>query len=254
LQQTHVLKIIILVLFLPMIMNSALMSAEKTNVIIIEGDKVLTNNGMYKDNASADDYNTAGYRLYLKKQHADAKNLFRAAIEMNRKHVLAYYNLACVLALDYEKTREESQLTEVFHYLHVAIELDARRRIRALNDPDFTSIKAREEFYVVTRAPNQPELKKVYIMTFQSVSSLELELSVIFSDETGQTRYFKDDKALFYAKNLYTVKSENNFPVYTANQMKVNKQYKITIVKRMLSSGWSGMSHCSDYVVAVDEK
>jgi hypothetical protein len=243
---------IVIPLLILSIMLVDIVSASDT--VSTSAEQILKKHGLYRENPSSQDYNTAGYRLYLKKEFGDAKSLFYRAVEIDSNHVLAHYNLACVLALEYGQSKEISLLTELFHHLYISISLDSRRRVRALKDHDFDSVSGMEEFYVITKPPEKPDIQKQHQVSFTGTGSVEYDLSVYFIEDDGEKISFKDEKGLFFAKKLYSVKTENDFPVYTTNETKVGNHYTVTTILKMMSNGWSGMYHCVEYVIKVKEK
>lgn len=92
---------------------------------------------------SAAQLNSQGFDLYKKGQFAEAIAKFREATEKDGKHALAHYNLAATLA----RVRNDGQVCNLEAYrstiiaeLKRSIELDPRRRKRALEDNDFASV------------------------------------------------------------------------------------------------------------------
>ena len=89
---------------------------------------------------SAQQLNVRGMDYYKKKQLEAAALVFYEAIERDRYHVLANYNLACTLALLRRKHGACSGFHpgDAFTYLKAAIDMDKRRRSRANQDKDFS--------------------------------------------------------------------------------------------------------------------
>lgn len=94
---------------------------------------------------SAAALNARGFDAYKQQRYAEAIEQFRAAIERDERYALAHYNLAATLAL----LRSKGQVCEFDAYqgtilteLERSIQLDARRRKRALEDSDFESVHA----------------------------------------------------------------------------------------------------------------
>lgn len=92
---------------------------------------------------SAAQLNAQGFDAYKQQRYADALEKFRTAIERDERYALAHYNLAATLGL----LRSKGQVCEFDAYqgsivreLERSIQLDPRRRKRALEDSDFTSV------------------------------------------------------------------------------------------------------------------
>lgn len=92
---------------------------------------------------SAAKLNSRGFDLYKQQRYAEAIDAFRAAIEKDEKHALAHYNLAATLALMRTKglvCEHDAYRSVILQELQRAIQLDPRRRTRALEDADFQSV------------------------------------------------------------------------------------------------------------------
>ena len=93
---------------------------------------------------TANDLNNYGMRCYKEKRFTDAAVLFRWAITIDENHVLANYNLACVIAI-LLKEQGPCEMDETFEsaipLLQHAVKLDPNRAIRALKDPYLDSLR-----------------------------------------------------------------------------------------------------------------
>ena len=89
---------------------------------------------------NADDLNVYGMRCYKEERWIDAARLFSDAISSDPNHVLANYNLACVLAKLFATQGPcdmDFDWLDSWKYLQRSIELDPKRRERAKVDSDF---------------------------------------------------------------------------------------------------------------------
>ncbi|MBN1797115.1 MAG: hypothetical protein JW822_00965 [Spirochaetales bacterium] len=205
--------------------------------------EILSRHNLYKPDMNADDYNTAGFRLYQMKKYKEAAVLFREAINLDYEHFLANYNLACMLSLIYEQeNQDDTYTTEIFHYLYIAITIDPQRRVKALKDPDLKPIRHLQAFKVITADPEQP-LIETAIFKYLYATSIEYDLLLVFSTSNGETYGFDDPEGIFKKAGLYSVESVNDFPQYTTNQAMVNKSFKIKYQWVMYANEWSGMCH-----------
>ena len=93
---------------------------------------------------TANDLNAYGMRCYKENKLEEAGELFRSAVTLDENHVLAHYNLACVLArlLDTVGPCEMNhEWYHLFSLLKKSIALDPKRAERARRDTDFDGIR-----------------------------------------------------------------------------------------------------------------
>jgi len=117
---------------------------------------------------TAGQLNTEGYRLYKQKRYAQALEKFRKAVEVNDKHALAHYNLACTLgvlrkqggACDYE-----ASVGTILYHLKKSVQLDPGRAKRMQKDPDFAVVHATVTYQVLSGLdPEKPDdFKKILV-------------------------------------------------------------------------------------------
>ena len=68
-----------------------------------EIQKLLLENKLYKANMTAQDFNVAGMYFYEKQLWLEAIIMFHKALLLDGSHILANYNLACVLSIYFSK-------------------------------------------------------------------------------------------------------------------------------------------------------
>lgn len=93
---------------------------------------------------TANDLNIYGMRCYKENKLEEARQLFRRAVTIDENHVLAHYNLACVLARLLDAVGPCEMNDEWFHLFSLlkrSITLDQKRADRARIDTDFDSIR-----------------------------------------------------------------------------------------------------------------
>ena len=100
--------------------------------------------GKIKRVTTASELNSYGMRCYKDSRFKEASQLFRLALTLDEKHVLAHYNLACVLARLLDTVgpcNMDDEWTEIFHLLERAVKLDPKRADRARVDADFDALR-----------------------------------------------------------------------------------------------------------------
>ncbi len=126
----------------------------------------------------AKELNTQGYRLYKKKNYADAIMQFYRATQADGNYALAHYNLASTLALEFGHCELEEQAAQegyeiflelsdsdvVFKELRKAIKLDPKRLQRSQIDPDFAEVRQSYRYYrdiLGYRNDNEEQLRQM---------------------------------------------------------------------------------------------
>ena len=97
-----------------------------------------------ENSTTANDLNTYGMRCYKENKLEEARELFRSAVALDENHVLAHYNLACVLArlLDTVGPCEmNDEWVHIFSLLKRSVTLDPKRADRARKDSDFDGLR-----------------------------------------------------------------------------------------------------------------
>ena len=97
-----------------------------------------------ENSTTANDLNIYGMRCYKENKLEEASQLFRRAVTLDENHVLAHYNLACVLARLLDTVGPCEMNDEWFHlfsFLQRSITLDQKRSERARKDTDFDGIR-----------------------------------------------------------------------------------------------------------------
>ncbi|MDR2579069.1 MAG: hypothetical protein LBC70_09750 [Chitinispirillales bacterium] len=171
-------------------------------------ERLLIDNDLYKPNMTAQDYNVAGMRFYNNKMWPEAQAMFYEGALMSfpgRPHVLALYNLACVISIRLsEDPQRENPLSEIrgsqrfdektaFNLLWLSTQLDPNRKARARQDTDFENLrtKNRELFDAITQPQEQLPVHKIsgaaYIR-FDHAGTFTNNL--VFSDNRGVERHF----------------------------------------------------------------
>jgi tetratricopeptide (TPR) repeat protein len=97
-----------------------------------------------KRSTTASDLNVYGMRCYKENKLEEARELFRFAVTLDDNHVLAHYNLACVLArlvATVGPCEMNSEWSQIFPLLTRSIKLNPKRADRARTDSDFDGIR-----------------------------------------------------------------------------------------------------------------
>jgi tetratricopeptide (TPR) repeat protein len=191
--------------------------------------RILFDYGLYKPDMTAKDYNAAGFSLYEMKKYEEAARLFQAAAGKDDQYVLAHYNLACTVGLLLREGKKIEDYHDRFALdeLGYAIHLDPALREKAGTDRDLEALWNMDEFKALTADPDNPyTVTKVF--TFKNVSSLEGDVSLIFTDENGKECYFDAAGKGFDQFDFYTVKAgEIGPPDVTFNPQMVGKRFRI---------------------------
>lgn len=108
-------------------------------IVCINADKLLIADLNLTDSSSAKEYNSAGFKLYKKKDYLSAIKNFRVAIEKDSNYVLAYYNLACCLSIIYNDEKIDS--SDIIFALEKTFDLVPKRSIKARKDSDFDNVR-----------------------------------------------------------------------------------------------------------------
>ncbi len=112
-------------------------------------------------------FNNRGMAEYRKKNYNQAISFFQKAISQNPKNALAHYNLACAMNLYLSANgcgpgnECEFEVTEVLKHLKHAIDISPDRKKRALDDPDFTSLRRSAFFRNLAGALDLSNVKTV---------------------------------------------------------------------------------------------
>ncbi|MCB9678172.1 MAG: hypothetical protein H6737_23930 [Alphaproteobacteria bacterium] len=96
------------------------------------------------EDATAQQLNVAAHNCYEQGLLDYAATILRKAVEVDPDHVLAQYNLACVLArlrAAGEVCENEAYVSSVLEHLANSIRLDPKRRERARVDADLDSVR-----------------------------------------------------------------------------------------------------------------
>ena len=203
----------------------------------LEVDKLLVENNLKKENMDAQDFNVAGMHFYDKKLWYEAEVMFLRAIELNRQHVLAYYNLACVLSIQFnDKTAKHSPILDYnksspFFYLYRAVRLDPNRMSRARNDSDFTNIRNYDEqhFDAIT-LPESQRPRYTYQVYFKESNSFEGDIKLVFVDGNGEEIWLAGGDKKLRELGFYSI-PENAMPPYAIdNEEMKGKKFEIVIM------------------------
>ena len=107
---------------------------------------------------TAQQLNSAGFHYYEQGDLYAAVLLFREATQRDPEHVLAHYNLACVLALVRRVNRGsacgrvEAYRSDILDHLEIAARLDPGRKRRMLEDPDLSDLRGLMRFRIIAGA------------------------------------------------------------------------------------------------------
>ena len=74
---------------------------------------------------TAKEFNNLGYRAYKEKQFSKAENYFLSAINADKTFMLAHYNYACVLSLQWNGNKQS--LNPIIKHLKITIALNKNR-------------------------------------------------------------------------------------------------------------------------------
>lgn len=221
-------------------------------------NQILNKYDLQKENMTAQDYNVAGMFFYEKQLWEEAELMFYKALEIDEKHILANYNLACVLSIRYNDNIEPNEVfsrlqNEVYYYLLYSIVLDPSRRSKARNDSDFENIKRKDVliFDTITLEENERPIYK-YDAVFKESISFEGEIDVVFI--YGNDELWLDGRDEKIKKlNLYSI-SENSIVAYAIdNEEKVGNKYKIEIVYIPESYGFTKLAHINSKIISIEE-
>ena len=184
-------------------------------------DELLVENNLYKINMTANDYNRAGMYFYDKKLWNDAEVMFSKAISLDEYHILANYNLACVLSIQCMLGEYEYSLN-AFNILSRSLALDPGRGAKAREDKDLEYLKTRQQEYFdeITLYNYEGRMKKVL-----SYSGLEERYYPIlyFVDGNGRGYYFKDYHNF---ENIFYAVKEDDWG-YIVNTEYLGKKFEI---------------------------
>jgi tetratricopeptide (TPR) repeat protein len=96
---------------------------------------------------SAKELNQLGFDLYKQKKYKDAQPFFKAAVVADPKWAVPAYNLACALMLG----RDECEPPDsALFFLARAIQLDPKRKKKALEDADLAELRPASDFAALT--------------------------------------------------------------------------------------------------------
>lgn len=211
-----------------------------------EAEDLLYKYGINKYEMSAQDYNAAGMYFYERNLFYEAELMFYRAIEIDDGHVLAHYNMACVLSIGFNgfyygsKHHPIVQFTQTkpFYYLYRAVVLDPGRMGRAREDADFNNIRAaRGVFFDYITLPESREQRIRYTGAYRGViQTKRLDRENVYFIElkdpvNGLTHWIEIDDPvnnLLAGLGLYTQPAEA-LPggKYRANEEKKGKIYLV---------------------------
>jgi hypothetical protein len=87
--------------------------------------------------------------------------------------------------------------------------------------------------------PEVPETLVVEL-EFKNINVFEYDLDLIFMDEDSTEVWFAEISADLSEMNLYTIEEEEGMPVYTVNEEKIGKEYKIIYFEHIVVGDMSG--------------
>ena len=204
-------------------------------------DDLLAANNLKKGTMGAQDFNSAGMFFYEKKLWHEAQLMFLRALQLDRKHILANYNLACVLSICYQKGFPDDVASEItmpedsFYYLTIAVTLDTNRKIRARNDPDFNNIRQSDidkEYFDKITLENLPAIEKRKLV-YVGLDVFQGDFRIYFSTPGQENdRYgwhgFPGWDNIFFLSNLYHIEAE--YYQRIQNEQMVGKTFNIEII------------------------
>ena len=212
-----------------------------------EINRILIENNLKKDNMIAQDFNVAGMFFYNRRSWYEAEIMFYTAIDLDNSHILASYNLACVLSIRLNNSsprfpylsEEFFDESAPFAQLYHTVRLDPNRGIRARNDPDFDNIRNIDSrlFNAVTLPEDQRErfLYEVIYIDLEYAPGIGL-FDLIFADiehindENRWHRINAWQSPLLKDMNLYYSDENEWFPRWIRNEEMIGKRFRLVII------------------------
>jgi hypothetical protein len=224
------------------------------------------NKNLLKTNMTAQDYNVAGMFFYERQRWLEAEAMFSQATEMDNKHVLALYNLACVISIRLSLITPSpyghlSWYNEIMGetidqwvaagYLKYSIRLDHNRGIRARQDKDFENLRTIEQvlFDAVT-IPEDQRSRYTCNLVFIDFNQFEGDLKLIFTeagneDNSKNWYWFEARDEKFTEHNLYYYVGDekafmDGYGYWEINAKMVGKTFEIIYIYDSDGSSYRG--------------
>ncbi|MDC7224944.1 MAG: hypothetical protein PQJ60_14445 [Spirochaetales bacterium] len=202
-----------------------------------EIETLLRENHLYKETMTAQDFNLAGMYFYERQRWYEAVTMFLRATEIDRSHVLAHYNLACVLSLQFND-REANHPglpgdhdSLPFYFLFQATRLDENRMSRARKDSDFRPIRDYDSdlFDAITLPEDQRERFDNEVV-YKGANSFEGDIQLVFTDESGDEIWLSSEYDALGKYPFYSLSGESFIPAAITNEQMVGKKFRILTV------------------------
>ncbi|MDC7221802.1 MAG: hypothetical protein PQJ59_17855 [Spirochaetales bacterium] len=199
-----------------------------------EINQLLEESGLLNETMTAQEYNLAGMYFYEQQRWYEAEIMFLGATEIDSRHVLAHYNLACVLSLQFNngEAKHPDRLGDnesaPFYYLYRAVLLDSARMERARGDSDLHNIRNFDPdlFDAITLLEDQRERFENQV-TFKSANSFEGDTQLIFEDESGEEIWFSSEEKAFDDYPFFSLSHDSFIPEAVTNEDMVGKKFRI---------------------------
>jgi hypothetical protein len=228
-------------------------------------DKALRENkNLLKAKMTAQDYNLAGMYFYERKRWPEAEAMFSEASKMDRYHVLAHYNLACVISIrlslvtpsQYGLEWYNAIIGESFNkwvaagFLKYSIKLDNNRGSKARQDPDFTNLKTLDpELFDAVTLPENQRRKYSYNLVFVDLNNFEGDLALIFAEAGNENNsdkwYWFDarDKGFRESNLWYLIEDEKEMEIHgywKVNDKMIGRTFEIVYIHDSEVSSYVG--------------
>lgn len=99
---------------------------------------------------------------------------------------------------------------------------------------------------------DEPE-EQTMILIFKDINVFEFDLDLVFMDDDSNVVWIGYINADLSELDLYTVEDNEGFPVYTVNDEKVEKKYRITYINTEVEGEFSGEMEEAMVVTEIEE-
>lgn len=233
-------------------------------------NRSLRENNLLETNMTAQNYNAAGMYFYEREMWVEAEAMFSQAVNLDREHILAPYNLACVMSIRLSKTPQKQEgrwyywyngilqehISEdtVFGVLYHSVTIfngyngimNPERMARARIDPDFDYLRNIDpEYFDAITLPEDQRTRYKYTGIYIKYNSFMNRNELVFSElgrEYNKEKYWEDHWRIFSAWD--EIFQENGFFHYDSisdrtvyNEEMLEKIFEIEYVYEPRHSG-----------------